>query len=118
MDFLLVPHAIFTDPQIASIGMRESEARASHEVVVGRAQYSDVVQGDVRMEHEGFAKAIVEKKSRRILGFHVIGPQAPELIQEVAIAMTNGLCETAITDSIHIFPAMSELVAETFNSLE
>jgi dihydrolipoamide dehydrogenase len=118
MDFSLVPHAIFTHPQIAALGMRESEAKTGRKVLVGRALYSDTVQGDVRMEQEGFAKALVEKKTERILGFHIIGPQAPELIQEVVNAMTKGLGAKAVTESIHIFPAMSELIPEVFNNLE
>ncbi len=118
MDFSLVPHAVFTYPQIAAIGLGESEARSRHEVLIGRAYYSDTVQGEVRMESDGFAKAIVEKKTDRILGFHIIGPEAPELIQEVVNAMTNGLTTKAITESIHIFPAMSELIPEVFNNLE
>jgi len=118
MNFSLVPHAIFTDPQIASVGMRESEAKAGHEVLVGRARYSDTVQGDVRMEKDGFAKALVEKRTDRILGFHIIGPQAPELIQEVVNAMTHGLTAKAVIECIHIFPAMSELIPEALNNLE
>ncbi len=118
IDFSLVPHAVFTYPQIASIGMGEAEARAHYDILTGRAQYSDTVQGEARMESAGFAKAIVEKKTGRILGFHIIGPQAPELIQEVVNAMTNGLTVDAITESIHIFPAMSELIPEVLDNLE
>jgi mycothione reductase len=118
MDFSIVPHAVFTHPQIAAVGMREAEARAHHDVLVGRASYSDTVQGDARMESDGFAKAIVEKGTDLILGFHLIGPQASDLIQEVVNAMTHGLAARTIRESIHIFPAMSELIPEVFSNLE
>lgn len=70
------------------------------------------------MEKEGFAKAIVEKESGTILGFHIIGPYAPVLIQEVVNAMTSGGHIAEINESIHIHPALSELIPTTLNSLE
>ncbi len=117
MDFLNVPHAVFTYPQIASVGLTEEEARKGHTVLVGRAKYSDTVKGTAMVEGEGFAKAIVEKESGKILGFHIIGPYAPILIQEVVNAMIHDNDITYITRSMHIFPALSELVTETLDSL-
>jgi mycothione reductase len=118
MDFSAVPHAIYTHPQIASIGLTEEQARLGREILVGRANYSDVVQGDAMMETEGFAKAIVEKGTERILGFHVIGPMASVLIQEVVNAVAAGAGVKSITDRMHIFPAMSELIPETLRSVK
>jgi dihydrolipoamide dehydrogenase len=118
MDFSAVPHAVYTHPQIASIGLTEEQARKSHEILVGRANYSDVVQGDAMMETEGFAKGIVEKGTERILGFHVIGPMASVLIQEVVNAVAAGGDVKSITDRMHIFPAMSELIPETLKSVK
>ena len=117
-DFSLVPHAVFTRPQIASLGLTEEQAAKSHEILVGRANYSDVVMGDAMMENESFAKAIVEKKTERILGFHIIGPEAAILIQEVVNAVARGGDAKTITDNMHIFPALSEIIPETFNNLE
>ena len=81
MNFDAVPHAVFTLPQIASIGMTEAQASQRHEILVGQARYADTAQSDVRMESQGFAKVIVEKGTERILGFHIIGPDAAILIQ-------------------------------------
>jgi dihydrolipoamide dehydrogenase len=117
MDFSIVPHAVFTYPQIASIGLTEEQAKRDYRTLVGRAKYSDTVKGTAMGEEEGFAKAIVEKKTRRILGFHIIGPEASVLIQEVANAVTNKSDITYITKSMHIFPALSDLVTETLNNL-
>ncbi|MBZ0154697.1 MAG: dihydrolipoyl dehydrogenase [Alphaproteobacteria bacterium] len=112
MDFSLVPHAVYSYPQIASVGLTEEQARKEHTILVGKARYSDIVKGNAMEEETGFAKAIVEKGSGRILGFHLIGPEAPLLIQEVVTAMTAGLTSTALTESMHIFPSLSEVVQE------
>ncbi|HWR58837.1 MAG TPA: dihydrolipoyl dehydrogenase [Thermodesulfovibrionales bacterium] len=118
MDFGAVPHAVFTYPQIASIGLTEEKARQKYKVLVGKAKYSDTVKGTAMMEEESFAKAIVDKKTKRILGFHIIGPEASVLIQEVVNAVVNRSKVSYITDSMHIFPSLSEIVTETLNNLE
>lgn len=118
MDFNTVPYAVFTYPQIASLGLTEKEARKTHEVLVGRAMYSDIVAGDTMAEKEGFAKAIVEKNTNRILGFHIIGPYASMIIQEVVNAVAVGNDIKSITESMHIFPALSELIPEVLNKLK
>ncbi len=118
MNFDAVPHVVFTAPQIASIGLTEELARKNHEVLIGRARYSDTVMGEAMMESRGFAKAIVEKSSKRILGFHVIGPHASLLIQEVVNALTNGTGVASVTGCMHAFPALTDLVTEVFDNLE
>ena len=118
MDFQNVPHAVYTAPQIASIGLTEKKAREKYEILVGRAEYSDTVMGEAMLEHNGFAKAVVEKGSGRILGFHIIGPHAAILIQEVVNAVLNRSDVRSITGSMHIFPALSNLVTETLGNLE
>ncbi len=118
MDFGSVPHAVFTHPQIASVGLTEREARKEHDVLIGRAMYSDTVMGEAMGEREGFAKAVVEKSTRKILGFHIIGPHAAMLIQEVVNAIARGGDVESVTDCMHIFPALSNLVPEAFGNLE
>jgi len=118
MNFDAVPHAVFTLHQIASIGMTEAHASQSHEILVGQAQYADTAQSDVRMESQGFAKAIVDKGTERILGFHIIGPDAALLIQEVVQVVTQKASYKAIIEAMHIFPALTELIPETFSRLE
>ncbi|MGO9612746.1 MAG: dihydrolipoyl dehydrogenase family protein [Dissulfurispiraceae bacterium] len=118
MEFNSVPHAVFTYPQIASVGLTEEEAKKRYEILVGKAMYSDVVKGEAIMEEQGFAKAIVEKNTQRILGFHIIGPDASILIQEVANTVSNKGDVDSITGSMHIFPAMSELIVATLENLK
>ena len=118
MDFESVPHAVFTHPQIASVGLTEERGRKSHEILVGRARYTDTVMGEAMAEREGFAKAIVEKGTQRILGFHIIGPHAAILIQEIVNAVANKSDVKSITGCMHIFPALSGLITETLGNLE
>jgi mycothione reductase len=118
MDFESVPYAVYTHPQIASVGLTEQQARQHHEILVGRTLYSDTVMGEAMMERNGFAKAVVEKGTRRILGFHIIGPHAAMLIQEVANAIIHNADVESITGCMHIFPALSNIVPATFDNLE
>jgi len=118
MDYSAAPHAVYSHPQIASVGLTEDEARKSHNVLVGRASYSDTAKGEAMMEEEGFAKAIVDERSGNILGFHIIGPHAPILIQEVVNALASGGDLRGIYGGLHIHPALPELVQRTFSNLE
>jgi dihydrolipoamide dehydrogenase len=117
VDYTAVPHAVYSHPQIASVGLGEENARKSYDIIVGRTKYFDVAKGEAMIEKDGFAKAIVEKGSDRILGFHIIGPYAPVLIQEVVNAMTSDGHIEEINQGIHIHPALSELIPTTVNSL-
>jgi len=118
VDYSAVPHAVYSHPQIASVGLTEAQARENYDILIGRTKYFDIAKGEAMMEKQGFAKAIVEKGSSRILGFHIIGPYAPELIQEVVNAMTSGGGMEELGQGIHIHPALSELVQYTLASLE
>ena len=118
MDYSFAPHAVYSHPQIASVGLTEEAARKEGRVLVGRARYSDVAQGEAMMETEGFAKAVVEAGSGRLLGFHIIGPYAPILVQEAVNAMASGGGIDQIQRSMHIHPAISELIPAALANLE
>ena len=118
MDYGAAPHAVYSHPQIASVGMTEEAARKAHKVLVGKARYSDVAQGEAMMEENGFAKAIVEADTGKILGFHIIGPYAPVLIQEVINAMASGASIDHIEASMHIHPAITELIPRALGNLK
>ncbi|MFX1566637.1 MAG: dihydrolipoyl dehydrogenase, partial [Promethearchaeota archaeon] len=90
MEYYAVPYAVFSYPQIAGVGLTAVEAVQTHEVLIGTAKYSDVAKGEAMVEEDGFAKAIVDKNNYKILGFHIIGPYAAMLIQEVVDIMAIG----------------------------
>lgn len=121
MNYLTVPHAVFSWPEIASVGLTEDQAvklMGKQELLVGKAMYNDVARGEAMMETEGFAKAIVHRKSGKILGYHIIGPQASVLIQEVVNAMAADGNLWSVAKGIHIHPALSEVVLKPFGKLE
>lgn len=113
------PYAVFSHPQIASLGLTEEQAiKNNHEILIGRANYLDVAKGGAMMEEESFAKAIVDKNTWKILGFHIIGPYAPILIQEVTNAMATGGSMHPIAKGMHIHPALSELILAALGNLK
>lgn len=117
MNYQMIPYAVFTYPEIAAVGLTEAEAKKQHQVLVGTTRYSEVAKGGAMMEENGFAKAIVEKQTRKILGFHIIGPYAPMVIQEVINAMALGGNIAFISQGMHIHPALPELVLRTLGNL-
>jgi len=117
MDYSAAPHAVYSYPQIASVGMTAAEAGKAHRILVGRARYMDTATGEAMMETDGFAKAVVDRDTRAIVGFHVIGPHAPTLVQEVINAMVSGGHIAEIEGSIHIHPGLPELVQSAFRNL-
>jgi len=118
MDTSVTPHAVYSHPQIASVGLTEERAKKDHQILVGKANYSSIAKGEAMMEEEGFAKAILDKDTKKILGFHIIGPFAPELIQEVTNAMASGGDIGYILNGMHIHPALNELIEAALGSLE
>ncbi len=119
VDYSAVPYAVFGNPQVASVGMTEGEARASgHEVLVGAYEFRDTAKGAAMGVEEGFVKVVVEDRTYRILGAHIVGPHAPILIQEVITAMNAGNGSVApIHDSMYIHPALPEVIQRSFFNL-
>jgi mycothione reductase len=121
MNYLTVPHAVFSWPEIASVGLTQEQAVRMvglKDLLVGTAKYNEVARGEAMMETEGFAKAIVHRKTAKILGFHIIGPQASILIQEVVNAMAADANLWSVAKGIHIHPALSEVIMKAFGKLE
>ena len=117
MDYHTIPYAVFTYPEIAAVGMTEEEAKKNNKILVGSARYSDVAKGGAMMEYDGFTKAIVDKQTGKILGFHIIGPYAPMLIQEVINAIALGGDISLLAHGMHIHPALPELILRTLGNL-
>lgn len=119
MDYSAAPHAVFTHPQIASVGLKEAEAKQQgYKILVGKAFYKDTAMGLAMGEPEGFVKVIVDQKTGRILGAHIIGPFASMLIQEIINVMVSESKNfLPIIRGMHIHPAMSEVVQRAFGNL-
>ncbi|MFX1576214.1 MAG: dihydrolipoyl dehydrogenase [Promethearchaeota archaeon] len=117
MEYHAVPYAVFSYPQISGVGLTAVEAVKQYEILLGTAKYSDVAKGEAMVEEEGFAKAIVDKNTYKILGFHIIGPYAAMLIQEVVDIMAVGGNMWTLAQGMHIHPALTELIVTTLGNL-
>lgn len=113
------PHAVFGDPQIGSVGLTERACREQGlDYAVAKKDYADFAKGKIIGAPPGFAKLIVERGSDRILGFHMVGPQAADLIHEVVVAMNAGDGQAdLVRRTIHVHPTLSELVRQVFDEL-
>ncbi len=118
MDFSAAPHGVFSHPQVASVGLTEEQAKEQyHNILVGRAPYSETAMGAAMGFPEGFVKVIVERETGKILGGHIIGPEASILIQEIINTMVSETGFAPIAQAMHIHPAMTEVVQNAFGNL-
>ncbi|MFZ5893543.1 MAG: dihydrolipoyl dehydrogenase [Myxococcota bacterium] len=110
-DFKALPSAIFSDPEIASVGLSESEARARQlDVSVGRFPFSALGRAMALGESDGFVKLIAERG--RLVGAAVVGAEASELIAELTLAIEVGATLEDLSLTIHTHPTLSEAVRE------
>lgn len=113
IDYGPVPHAIFTTPEIAGVGLTEEEVQAAGmDYCVGKARYADSNAGLARGYEHGFAKLIIERPTERILGAHILGDEASNMIH-IFIAMMKMQGTLAdLLDMIFIHPALPEIVRD------
>jgi len=120
VDYHAVPHAVFTYPEIASVGLKQVEAAKQYgedRILIGFQRYEDTAKGEAMDLKDYFVKVILERDSSRILGAHIIGPYASSLIQEIVNLMyTPDQSARPLIDAMHIHPAMSEVVQRAFQS--
>ena len=121
INYRSIPHAVFTEPEIASVGLKESEAvkkYGKNEILIGFYKFIDTAKGEAMKLKDEFVKVIVEMKTGKILGAHIIGPQASVLIQEIINLMyTDNQNVEPLNEAMHIHPALPEVVARAFRSL-
>jgi dihydrolipoamide dehydrogenase len=113
MDYRVVPAAIFTSPEIASVGLSEQRAREEGiKTRTGHFEFRALGKAHAIGEISGFIKIIGEDRTDRIVGAHIIGPHASDLIHELAAAMKTGRTVKDIAGTIHAHPTLSEGVME------
>lgn len=121
VDYHAVPHAVFTYPEVACVGLGEQETVAKYgadKVLIGVYRFEDTAKGEAMSLKDYFCKVIVERGTLRILGAHIVGPQASVLVQEIVNLMyTHEQNALPIMRGMHIHPALSEVVAKAFESL-
>lgn len=113
VNYDVVPAAIFTSPEIGSVGLREKQAAEKGlRYKTGRFQFRALGKAHAMGEIAGLFKIIADEETDRILGAHIIGPHAADLIHEVAVAMEKGLTSGDIARTIHAHPTLSEGIME------
>jgi dihydrolipoamide dehydrogenase len=109
----IVPHGGFTDPEYGSVGLTERQAReefGSEDCAVSVVPYADLDRGVIDGRPEGSCKLVVSRSSRRVLGAHIVGEQAVEVVQLVAAAMAAGMRVEQLADLELAYPTFTAVV--------
>jgi mycothione reductase len=119
VDYTAMPHAVFSSPQIAGVGetRQELDLRGVN-YAVGKYKYIDSGMGMALLDKAGFVNVYADKKTRKILGCHILGTDASTLIHEVIVAMKYGLTVDDVVRAVHVHPALSEVVQRAFGRVE
>ncbi len=119
-DHRFIPHAVFSDPQVASVGLTEEEAkRRGRRYVTARQDYASVAYGWAMEDSEHFVKLIADPRTKRLLGAHILGPEATTLIQPLIQAMSFDLDVPSMARGQYwIHPALTEVVENALLALE
>lgn len=114
LDF--TPAAVYTHPEIAMVGLTEDQAREKYgnDILIGKCSFAGNGRAIASNEAHGFVKVIADKKYHEILGVHIIGPVAAEMINEAATIMESELTVDDVVASIHGHPTFSEVMYEAF----
>ncbi|MCA9691624.1 MAG: dihydrolipoyl dehydrogenase [Myxococcales bacterium] len=112
-DARTIPNVVFTEPEIASAGLDPDQAKeAGYEVHVGKFPFSVSGRAMAINETAGFVKVITDAKDDRVLGVHIVGPEASDLISEAALAIEMGAFAEDIALTVHPHPTLGEAVME------
>jgi dihydrolipoamide dehydrogenase len=112
-DWVMIPAAVFTDPEIAGAGMTVEQAKnAGHETKIGKFPFAALGRALAMGETDGFVKVITDAKTNRVLGVHIVGPSASDLISEAALAIEMGAFAEDLALTIHPHPTLGESLME------
>ncbi|HLD33968.1 MAG TPA: FAD-dependent oxidoreductase, partial [Candidatus Nanoarchaeia archaeon] len=119
VNYSAMPHAIFSSPQVAGVGERQQDLDARKaDYAVGEYRYIDTGMGMALEDTDGFVRVYVDRKTLKILGCHILGTDASTAIHEVILAMRHGITAKQLVETIHIHPALSEVVQRACANLE
>jgi len=113
MNYDAIPSVVYTWPEIASVGKTEEELKAAGQAYrVGKFPFSANSRAKANKDTEGFVKILSDAKTDRVLGCHIIGPDAGTLIAEVVLAMEFGASSEDIARTCHAHPTLNESVRD------
>jgi len=108
VDYRLIPTAVFSQPPIGTIGLTEEAARASYEVDIYRSIFRPLKHTLSGSAEKTMMKLIVDRKTDRVLGLHIVGADAGEMIQAFAVAITMGATKAQFDASLAVHPTAAE----------
>ncbi|MGH2268517.1 dihydrolipoyl dehydrogenase [Streptococcus uberis] len=109
------PAAVYTHPEVAMVGITEEDARAKYgDILIGKNSFTGNGRAIASNEDQGFVKVIADAKFHEILGVHIVGPAAAEMVNEAATIMESELTVDELLLSIHGHPTFSEVMYEAF----
>ena len=112
-DWVALPSGIFTDPEIATVGLSEEEARqAGHDPIVGKFSFGALGRAVAIAHTDGFVKVVGDRQSKLLLGATLCGPDASDLIAEAALALEMGAYLEDVALTIHAHPTLPEAFME------
>jgi dihydrolipoamide dehydrogenase len=113
-----IPNVTYCEPGIASVGLTEAQARAQgYKVKVGKFPFLANSKASIEGLHDGFVKVVADETYGEILGVHIIGPHAYELIGEAVAAMEAEATVETMMHTIHAHPTLYEALGEAFNAV-
>ena len=113
IDYTLIPGVIYTTPEVASVGATEEKLKeAGRAYKVGKFNFMANGRAKAMMQADGFVKILADKETDRILGAHILGPNAGEMIHEICVAMEFGAAAEDLARTCHAHPTTSEAVRE------
>lgn len=119
MDYSSVPSCIFTTPEIAMVGLTEQAAKAENrDIKISRFNFAANGKAVAMGETDGLVKIVADAATNRVIGMHIMGPHASDLIMEGTLAIRNGLTAKAIAHTIHPHPSLSETVMESAHGID
>ncbi|MFA5895417.1 MAG: dihydrolipoyl dehydrogenase [Thermoplasmata archaeon] len=114
INYRAMPSAIFTDPEIATVGLQESQATvAGRNVKIGKVPFAAIGRALTTGEADGFVKLVADADSKILLGAQIVGPEASNLISELALAIEMGATVTDIALTVHPHPTLPEAIMES-----
>jgi dihydrolipoamide dehydrogenase len=117
MAYRVIPRCAFTIPEYAAVGLAEEFASAGHPIKIARFPFKSLGMAQALGELEGLVKIIAHAETDQILGAHIIGPHASDLISEIALAMRARVPSRLIMETIHGHPTLGEAVLEVAQAL-
>lgn len=118
LNYDAIPNVVYTHPEVASVGLSEAAATAAgHQVRCGTSQFRANARAHSMDCIDGFVKVVADADSDRLLGVHILGPQASHLIAEAVVAMEFGGSAEDLARTVHAHPSLSEVVREAAAAL-